>query len=167
MPTEDGCYGCFMGWRGIVAFAATVAACSGGGSPPVPVGTPAPEGSGGGFAGMEGSGGSSSGLEGSGSDPPGMLGGTCPFQDGGAAACPMLGGELAWVGCTRITTSTNVASLQSCTCFATETGTGAWRCEIADANPTLPEASGPMTGEPVPPRCEACKTASSDAAPDE
>lgn len=133
-----------MGWRGVVAFTATIAACSGGHTePPSALALEVPDVA----------------------APTSVLGGGCPDQ-GDAAACPELGGEPAWVGCTRITTGTNITAVQSCTCFATETGGGAWACEVTDASPGVPEASGPMTGEPVPPRCEACKTASSDAAPD-
>ncbi len=144
-----------MGWRVIVAFAATVAtalACSGSNHP------------------EEGSALMPTGAAGGPSETT-ELAGTCPDQ-GDAAACPSLGGEPAWVGCARVTVGTNTAgtktgAFQSCTCFATETGTGAWACEVADANPTLPEASGPMTGLLVPPPCAACvPPASTDAAPD-
>ncbi len=106
-----------MGWRGIVAFAATVAACSGGANTQEPTSTPIL-------------------LDASFSPGTSVLGGTCPDQ-GDAVACPELGGEPAWVGCTRLTAGTNTAALQSCTCLATGTGEGAWECEATDASPPV------------------------------
>ncbi len=69
--------------------------------------------------------------------------GTCPTQ-GDASACPELGGLPAWVGCTRITADTNTSAFESCTCFATETGEGAWLCQVADAGAPADEGGGPV-----------------------
>ena len=114
-----------------------------------------------------GAGGSSSGFEVSSSGPIasssgaiGVAGGTCP-DPADAAACPSLGGQPAWVGCTRTTMGTNTGAFQSCTCFATETGEGAWACEVADASPRVPEASGQMTSTEV---AEASVDAAADGA---
>jgi hypothetical protein len=69
------------------------------------------------------------------------MSGVCPPQ-GDAAACPMLGNEPAWVGCTRTIPGTNTASFASCTCFATTTGGTAWACETSDAALPSEDASG-------------------------
>jgi hypothetical protein len=104
-----------MGWMAIVAFAAAVATAAACSSSHTEEPSAMP---------VSGGGGGSPGTS--------VLGGTCPDQ-GDAAACPSLGGQPAWVGCTRFTASTNTSALQSCTCFATGTGEAAWACEETDA----------------------------------
>jgi hypothetical protein len=38
---------------------------------------------------------------------------------------------------------TNTSALESCTCFATETGEGAWECESTDARAPADEGGVP------------------------